>query len=81
MSNSKFGSIDTGDGAVSQNYGANVRERFLKDRLQRTREVLEGVHEGTFNRREPIRRETAQHIVEEFLGSVVSKGIGDEKKY
>ena len=81
MSNSKFGSIDTGDRAVSQKYGVNVREGFLKERLQRTLEVLEGVHEGTFNRREPIRRETAQQTGEDFLGSVVSKGVGDEKKY
>ena len=81
MSNSKFGSIDTGDRAVSQKYGVNVREGFLKERLQRTLQVLLGVHEGILNRQEPIRLETAQHIVETFLGSVVSQGVGDEKKY
>ena len=84
MSGSKSGPyfvVDTENGAVSQNYGVNVRERFLKDQLQRTLQALEGVHEGTLNRREPIRREMAQHIVEDFLGSVVSQGVGDEKKY
>ena len=84
MSDSKVGSyffVDTEDETVSQTYGVYVREGFLKDRLQRTLQALEGVHEGTLNRREPIRREMAQHIVEDFLGSVVSQGVGDEKKY
>ena len=79
MSHSKVGSTE--DEIVSQAYGVNVREAFLKDRLQRTLWVLEGMHEGTLNRREPIKRETAQHIVEDFLGSVVSKGVGDKKRY
>ncbi len=79
MPHSKVGSTE--DETVSQAYGVNVREAFLKDRLQRTLWALESVHQGTLNRRGSIREKMAQHIVEDFLGSVVSKVVGDEKKH
>ena len=66
MSDSKVGSyffVDKEDETVSQTYGVNVREEFLKDRLHRTLRALESAHECTLNRQELlIKRKTARTL-------------------
>ena len=46
-----------------------------------TLKALEGMRDDTLNRREPIKRALAEQIVEEFLGSVLARGVGENKKY
>ena len=46
-----------------------------------TLKALEGMSDGTLNRREPIKRAMAEQIVEEFLGSVLARDVGEKKKY
>ena len=73
--------VEIEDRAVSQKYGVKIREGFFKDRLQMTLKALEGMSDGTLNRRDPIKRAMAEQIVEEFLGSVLARGLGEKKKY